>query len=89
MAVCRIIETGATPEQYEQVHLRVAVDENRPPGALIHIAAKAEDGKIRVIEVWETREQAEQWGGRCGPSVRSWVSVARRLPRSLTSTRIV
>ena len=62
MAVCRIIETGATPEQYEQVRSRVGVDEsNRPPGALIHIAAKAEDGKIRVIEVWETREQAEQW----------------------------
>lgn len=62
MAVCRIIETGATPDQYEQVRSRVAVDENRPPGALIHIAAKAEDGNIRVIEVWETREQAEQWG---------------------------
>jgi hypothetical protein len=66
MAVCRIIETGATPEQYEQVRSKLGVDEGSPPppGGLIHIAAKGEDGTIRIVEVWETREQAEQWGDK-------------------------
>ena len=62
MAVCRIIETGATPDEYEQVRSKLGVDEsNPPPGGQIHIAAKGEDGTIRVIEVWESREQAEAW----------------------------
>ncbi|HZT92209.1 MAG TPA: hypothetical protein VFA05_09235 [Gaiellaceae bacterium] len=62
MAICRIIETGATPEQYDQVRERVGVGpDNPPPGGRVHIAAQGEDGKIRVIEVWDSREQAEQW----------------------------
>jgi hypothetical protein len=63
MAVCRIIETGATADQYEQVRSKLGVDEsNPPPGGQIHIAVKGDDGTIRVIEVWESREQAEEWG---------------------------
>jgi hypothetical protein len=62
MAVCRIIETGATPEQYDQVRGRIgAGPENPPPGGQLHIAARGEDGKIRVIEVWDSREQADRW----------------------------
>jgi hypothetical protein len=61
MTICRIIETGATPEQYEQVRSKLGVDESPPAGGLIHIAARGEDGTIRIIEVWETREQAEEW----------------------------
>ena len=64
MTICRIIETGATPEQYEQVRSKLGVDESPPPGGLIHIAAKGENGTIRVIEVWETRDQAEEWGDK-------------------------
>ena len=64
MAVCRIIETGATPEQYEQVRSKLGVDENLPPGNQIHIAARADDGTIRIIELWDSREQAEDWAGK-------------------------
>ena len=65
MAVCRIIDTGAMPEQYERVRSRLRVDEGSAPvGALVHIAAVGEDGKVRVIEVWETRDQAEAWGDK-------------------------
>ena len=28
----------------------------------MHIAAKGDDGTIRIIEVWDTREQAEAFG---------------------------
>jgi hypothetical protein len=64
MAICRIIETGSTPEQYEQIRSKLGVDETPPPGDLIHIAAKGEDGTIRIIDVWESREQAEEWGDK-------------------------
>jgi hypothetical protein len=62
MAICRIIEPGATPEQYDQVRERIGVGpDSPPPGARLHLAARGDDGKIRIIEVWESREQAEQW----------------------------
>ena len=63
MSICRIIETPATPEQYDQMLTRLGVDGgNLPTGGKIHIAAKGDDGKIRIFEVWDSREQAEAWG---------------------------
>jgi hypothetical protein len=80
MAVCRIIETGATPEQYEQVRSKLGVDEsNPPPGVQIHLAAKGEDGTIRVIEVWESREQAEDWGEKVR-AVRQELGIGGAMP---------
>ena len=36
MAVCRIIDTGASPEQYEQVRTKLGLGENdAPPGGLM------------------------------------------------------
>lgn len=64
MAVCRIIETGATPEQYEQVSERLGIGDSTPPGAQLHVAAVGDDGKIRVLEVWDSRDQAEAFTGR-------------------------
>lgn len=63
MAVCRIIDTDATPDQYHQVRSKLGVDENTvPPGAQMHIAALRDDGTIRIIEVWDSREEAEAFG---------------------------
>jgi len=62
MAVCRIIETSATPEQYDQVRERLGVGDSPPPGCSTHIAARGDDGTIRIVEVWDSREQAEQFG---------------------------
>jgi hypothetical protein len=61
MAICRMIETGATPDQYEQVRARVGLGDEVPPGGVLHIAAQGDDGMIRVVEVWESREQAEEF----------------------------
>jgi hypothetical protein len=83
MAVCRIIETGTTPEQYEQVRSRLGVEGNRPPGALVHIAAKGEDGKIRIIDVWDSREQAEQWGEKVR-AVRQELGIGEAAPPPIT-----
>jgi hypothetical protein len=62
MAICRIIETGATPEQYDQVRAKLGVNDAPPPGNSLHVAALGEDGKIHVIEVWNSREDADEFG---------------------------
>jgi hypothetical protein len=62
MAICRIIETGRTPEEYDQVRAKVGIGDSPPPGGKVHIAARGDDGKIRVIEVWDSREEAEAFG---------------------------
>jgi len=62
MAICRIIETGRTPEEYERVRAKVGIGEDPPPGARLHIAGTGEDGRIRIIEVWDSREAAEAFG---------------------------
>ena len=62
MAICRIIETGRTPEEYDQVREKLGLGQNPPPGATLHIAARGDDGKIHVIEVWDSRDDAEAFG---------------------------
>ena len=61
MAICRMIDTGATPDQYEQVRARVGLGDEVPPGGVLHIAAKGDDGMLRVIEVWDSRDMAEEF----------------------------
>ena len=60
MAVARVIETGATPDEYDKVLARVDAD-GKPDGLVIHVGALTDDGKVRVFELWETRDQAEEF----------------------------
>ena len=62
MATARIVETGITPEEYDQMRERLGVGDGAPPpGGHFHVAAIGEDGKIRIVEVWDSREEAEAW----------------------------
>ncbi len=60
MATARFVNTGITPDEYDQ--MREKLGDTAPPGGVFHAAAVGDDGKIRVFEVWDTREQAEAWG---------------------------
>jgi len=64
VAIARIIETEITPEEYEQMRERLGVGDTPPPGGSFHVAAIGEAGKVRIVEVWDSREQAEAWGGK-------------------------
>lgn len=62
MAIARIIETRISPAEYDQMRERLGMDDTPPPGGEFHVAAIGEDGKVRIVEVWDSREQAEAWG---------------------------
>ena len=53
---------GATLEQYDEILKLMGLGggEPAPPGALFHWAAQTHDG-LRVVDVWETREQYDNF----------------------------
>ena len=62
MAITRIVETKITPGEYDQMRERLGIVDAPPPGGSFHVAAVGEDGNVRIVEVWDSREQAEAWG---------------------------
>ena len=62
LAIARIIETNITPHEYDQMRERLGIGSTPPPGGSFHVAAIGEDGKVRIVEVWDSREQAVAWG---------------------------
>jgi hypothetical protein len=52
---------GGTLDQYDQVTEKMGLtSDETPPGALFHFVIDTDDG-IRVIDVWETPEQFDQF----------------------------
>jgi hypothetical protein len=62
VAIARIVETRITAGEYDQMRDRLGVGDAPPPGGVFHVAALGEDGKVRVVEVWDSRAEAEAWG---------------------------
>jgi quinol monooxygenase YgiN len=62
MAVCRIVHTNATPEEYDSIFAKLSTGSASTAGRTLHVAAAGEDGKIRVVEVWESRSEADAFG---------------------------
>ena len=53
---------GATMEQYDQILHKMGLTPKggTPPGALFHWVAEG-DGGMRVVDVWESQEQFDQF----------------------------
>lgn len=70
MAVAVILEfPGGTLEQYDQVidKMGLVPEGQGAPGGVFHWVCATEDG-LRVTDVWETREQFEQFAeAKIGP----------------------
>jgi hypothetical protein len=62
VAIARIIETGITTGEYDQMRERLGIVDAPPPGGVFHVATVGDGGKVRIIEVWDSREEAEAWG---------------------------
>jgi hypothetical protein len=68
MAVAMLMDnpTGSQ-EVYEQLRERIGLD--KPAGGIFHIAGPSPNGGWRVIEIWETEEDAKRFlAERLGPA---------------------
>lgn len=61
MAVARIVETRITSGEYDHMRGVLGITTTPPHGGQFHLAAIGEDGNVRIVEVWDSREQAEAW----------------------------
>ena len=65
--VCRIYDVaGATLEHYDKVDGILGPE--KPDGAKCHIAGML-DGRLQVIEVWESPEHIEAYMASLGPAL--------------------
>lgn len=70
MAVGVLQEFDATPEDYDKVNDALDAENNPPAGLIIHVGGQLESGKMRVMDVWESKEAWEEFlGSRLGPAV--------------------
>ena len=62
MAIVRMFDNpNVTQEQYDESSRRVGTDDsNMPPGAILHVAGAGPDG-WRVVEIWESEEDAKRF----------------------------
>ncbi len=62
MAFVVIVETpGLTQEQYDKTHRHVFEAQPRPAGLLVRLSGPMEGG-WRIIDVWESEENAQSFG---------------------------
>ncbi len=68
MAVAMLIDNPAgSQEIYEQLRERIGLD--KPAGGIFHVAGPSPNGGWRVIEIWETEEDAKRFlAERLGPA---------------------
>jgi hypothetical protein len=68
MAVAMLIDNpNGSKEIYEQLRERIGLD--RPAGGIFHVAGPSPNGGWRVIEIWESEEDARRFlAERLGPA---------------------
>ena len=68
MAVIVIQEFEATTDQYDQVNEKLGGE--APDGLIAHAGAESGNGKMKVVDIWESKEKWEGFlYGRLGPAV--------------------
>ena len=70
MPIVRIVSPrDVTLEIYQQVREKMDADNNPPEGLILHTASEV-DGKLKIVDVWESEEYAERFGReRLGPAI--------------------
>ena len=61
MAIVRIIRPeGTTREMYDAVDAKINIGAEPPTGLIVHTAGEV-DGQWQVVDVWESKEDAERF----------------------------
>ena len=60
MAIAMLVDNpNGTQETYEQIRSRLG--QEKPAGGIMHIAGPSPNGGWRVIEVWDSQEEADRF----------------------------
>ena len=59
--VVHVLPEGIGQEQYEAVNEKLNAQGDPPSGLRFHAAGQGEDGRWRIIEVWGSRSEFEQF----------------------------
>jgi hypothetical protein len=70
MPIVRILSPReVTYDIYKQVSETLDTEGNPPDGLIVHTASEV-DGKLKIVDVWESQEHAERFGReRLGPAI--------------------
>jgi hypothetical protein len=67
MAVAMLVDNPkGSQETYERVRERLGLE--RPAGGIVHVAGPSPNGGWRVIELWESEEDAKRFAERLRPA---------------------
>jgi hypothetical protein len=78
-----------TPEQYDESLRRLAdAGAEAPAGRRIHISFQADDGSMRVVDVWDSQESFEAFGQTLGPILQE-VTPDAPPPKTAEARRII
>jgi hypothetical protein len=61
MAVVVIQEFEGTVDEYKQVNEKLDPESNPPSGLIVHSGADIGDGKLRVVDIWESQGDYESF----------------------------
>ena len=69
-AVIHVLPEGIGPDQYDAVNAELDAMGDPPSGLQVHAAGEADDGRMRIIEVWDSRDSFERFNeGRLTPAI--------------------
>jgi hypothetical protein len=70
MPIVRIVSPReVTFDIYQRVEEKIDAEHNPPEGLIMHTASVV-DGKLKVVDVWESEEHAQRFGAeRLGPAI--------------------
>jgi hypothetical protein len=65
-----MLSTAPSRVLYERVAGVIDTSSNMPDGLILHTATEVGDGSVHIIDVWETRDEAEHFAAnRLAPAI--------------------
>ena len=56
-----MVSHAPSRDLYEQVAAEAHIDADRPQGLIIHTASETADGRVRIVDVWESEQHVEEF----------------------------
>jgi uncharacterized protein YeaC (DUF1315 family) len=56
-----VLSSAPSKQVYEELAKTINTSSDMPDGLILHAATESEDGSVQVVDVWESREEADQY----------------------------